>query len=185
MRHNISPPIMEYVNEPLDTLSSSVMDKLDSVINKSIDRIDNLPVRFQVYSGGLVIYMTKSFAYRQDCITQIHGKTMADCIEQLKGVHINEAGVLATETYRLESTFYDMMREKLAHTPHINLIDHRCAVCYNYTPHTADGHQHPLCNRCILRVNSCPICRQKILLESELVDSDGTYYTSDDDVTQV
>lgn len=162
---------MEYLHVPLVSLPSVALDRLDSLLNLTINKIDELPVRFQVYQGGIVIFLAKSFAYRQDCITQIHAPTMAECIEKLKTIRINAAGVLDTAEYNVESELYAVLRDKLKNTPHITLIDRQCAVCYNYTPHMVPhlgSIRHPLCNRCILKVERCPICRQKILLESDL-----------------
>lgn len=173
---------MEYVNVPLSDLPLDIIVKMDAMINTSVTSIDGLPVRFHFYSGGLVIFMAKAYAYRHDCIGQIHGKSFKECIDRLQYVRINTAGVIASANYNLESSLYELIRDTLHDKPHFNIVDRRCAVCYNYTNHCAPHkglHKHPLCNRCITKVSSCPICRQELVLADDETDYDDDASTED------
>ena len=55
-----------------------------------------------------------------------------------------------------------------------NIIENECCICYEdnivlYKIHTNSTHSDKICNKCILKITECPICRITLNIDSELI----------------
>jgi hypothetical protein len=166
---------MDFVNTPLADCPQCVLDLFDTMIEELIKSIDGMPVRCSVYSGGIVVYLPKVLAHRPSAIAQVHKKTLIECLRALHALRLNEAGTVDTLEYKEESGLYNIIHDELSSFKHIEVVDRRCAICFAYTHHTIHKNNHSICNRCVLKIDKCPICREPIV-----EDDDDSVYSEDE-----
>ena len=169
---------MEYSNIPLKDCPQSALDLFNDMLRELVKSINGMPVECGVYGGGIVVSLPKVFSHRPCILAQIHKSTFIECLRLLRTITINDAGLLDSTQYKQESEVYSIIHEELQRAKHIELEDCRCAVCYVYTRNTVHKTSHPICNRCILKVDKCPICRQPIEKDE---DEDSNYSDTDID----
>jgi hypothetical protein len=151
--------ILDYINTPFDECPDNIIEAFDDMLQFSITKINDMPVRCELIPSGIVIYLQQFYKHRSSIIWHIHKHTMASCLEELKKLEIDEAGERRTEKNRIESDAYNYIRDSLESANHIEVKDYRCSVCYCFTHRMAHNSLHPVCNRCIVKLDKCPICR--------------------------
>jgi hypothetical protein len=178
--------IKDYVNVPFMKCPPDVFDAMDKILRLSIKRINDLPVVCELSYTGVTIRLPKFYKYRSSMIYHVNKCTLASCLEEISKIEIDASGERKNKDRDLEAEVYEYIGDILDEVKHVDVAEYRCSVCYSFTDRMVHGSSHPVCNRCIVRLDKCPICRLPIETLPEAPqtdydeDSDGDYEEDSD-----
>lgn len=164
--------ILNYLNTPFNECPENILEAFDDMLQFSIIKINDMPVRCELLPSGIVVYLPHFYKHRSSVIWHIHKHTITKCLEELKKLEIDESGERKTEQSRIEAESYNYIRDFFEDAKHIEVKDYRCSVCYCFTHRTVHNSLHTVCNRCIVKLDKCPICRLPIEISTGENESD-------------
>lgn len=175
--------VKDYINIPFTECPYEILDAFDEMVRLSITKINNMPVYCELTPTGLAVSLPFLYRYRPSVIHHIHKPTLASCLEELKKLEIDESGEKKTEQNNREAEAHSYISEILEESKHIDIQDFKCSICYCFTKRTVHENSHVVCNRCIVRLDKCPICREPIEMLDECNCDCGHEHETDEEYT--